>query len=192
MSFAGVSVERLRLAGFSKGWQLEYATGPHDEDRLIKDMPPLRLGMRVQFLDLPEGIAITAHATLSRPDFSALINALMNEPQGHEFPLEVWVLEALADRALIQFEDILSKQLSESEKRVESFDWNSKLEHFIHHRPDSPGTRQLAHLAALAYKGDLSKLLDYQDAFAKGKRLNFATMISSEVMERAVDIAALR
>ncbi|MFS8048049.1 DUF6990 domain-containing protein [Rhizobium sp. BR 314] len=54
------------------------------------------------------------------------------------------------------------------------------------------GGGQLRHLTALAYLGDFNTLLDYQKIFRKGKRLNFVPMITAEIIDRAIDIAAER
>lgn len=58
--------------------------------------------------------------------------------------------------------------------------------------PPDTGQPQLKHLAALAYLGDFNTLIDYQEIFRKGKRLNFVPMIKSEMLDRAVDIAVER
>lgn len=58
--------------------------------------------------------------------------------------------------------------------------------------PPSTGLSQLMHLGALAYLGDFNSLLDYQDIFRRGQRLNFVPMITSEMIDRAVDIAVER
>lgn len=58
--------------------------------------------------------------------------------------------------------------------------------------PPDTGQPQLKHLAALAYLGDFNTLIDYQQIFRKGKRLNFVPMITPEMIDRAVDIAAER
>ncbi|ARS69609.1 DUF6990 domain-containing protein [Sinorhizobium meliloti] len=55
--------------------------------------------------------------------------------------------------------------------------------------PPDNGQSQLKHLTALAYLGDFSTLMDYQEIFRRGKRLNFVPMIKPEMIDRAIDIA---
>lgn len=57
--------------------------------------------------------------------------------------------------------------------------------------PDVGGA-QLKYLAALAYVGDFNTLMDYQEVFSKGKRMNFVPMIKPEMIDRALDIALER
>jgi hypothetical protein len=54
------------------------------------------------------------------------------------------------------------------------------------------GGGQLRHLTALAYLGDFNTLVDYQEMFREGKRMNFVPMITPEMIDRAVNIAAER
>ncbi|WP_434290579.1 DUF6990 domain-containing protein [Celeribacter sp. SCSIO 80788] len=57
--------------------------------------------------------------------------------------------------------------------------------------PDVGGA-QLKYLASLAYVGDFNTLMDYQEIFRKGQRMNFVPMIKPEMIDRAVDIALER
>ncbi|WP_376766896.1 DUF6990 domain-containing protein [Rhizobium tropici] len=47
-------------------------------------------------------------------------------------------------------------------------------------------------MTALAYLADFTTLVDYQEIFRKGKRMNFVPMITREMIDRAVNIAAER
>jgi hypothetical protein len=51
---------------------------------------------------------------------------------------------------------------------------------------------QICHLAALAWKGNLDKLIEYQESFKRGHRLSFVPMITADMVDRALDIAAER
>jgi hypothetical protein len=66
------------------------------------------------------------------------------------------------------------------------------IDEFEVNRPDGPSMGQLRHLAALAWKANVSTLLDYQGILRKGKRLNFVPMITASMVERALDEALKR
>jgi hypothetical protein len=51
---------------------------------------------------------------------------------------------------------------------------------------------QVCHLAALAWKGNLERLIDYHEIFQRGHRLRFVPMITADMIDRALDIAAAR
>jgi hypothetical protein len=66
------------------------------------------------------------------------------------------------------------------------------IDEFAANRPDKPSIPQLCHLAALAWKGKVNTLLDYQQAFRAGKRLNFVPMVTVPMVDRALDEALKR
>lgn len=74
---------------------------------------------------------------------------------------------------------------------AKSFDYATFLNECVNSRPDLGLDFQLNHITALAIKGEYGKLMDYLDSFKNGNRLNFLDPISTEMIDRALDIALL-
>ena len=82
----------------------------------------------------------------------------------------------------------ISDSLSEA---VESFDYDIFLQECVNSRPDLGLDFQLNHITALAIKGEYAKLMDYLDSFKNGNRLNFLEPITTEKIDRALDVALM-
>ena len=74
---------------------------------------------------------------------------------------------------------------------VESFDYDIFLQECVDSRPDIGLDFQLNHITALAIKGEYAKLMDYLDSFKNGNRLNFLEPITTEKIDRALDVALM-
>lgn len=90
-------------------------------------------------------------------------------------------------------EDFVYSQAEEIVNELVDWGRNVDVDQTIRAIASSPipnvGGAQLKHLAALAYVGDFNTLMDYQQVFKKGKRMNFVPMITPEMIDRAVGIA---
>jgi hypothetical protein len=75
--------------------------------------------------------------------------------------------------------------------RVRSLNLRSIIDSFA--APGPPPVRsldQIVHLAALAYKADIYRLTEYLEGMKRGKRFGLVPMITPEMVDRAIEIAA--
>lgn len=141
----------------------------------------------VQIRQLPSEQKMGLSLSAGSKDMSRIIGAIVGERASHEILLQTRLEKRSPEIGLKEIEDI-SK---------EAIIWWRSQDNLAAIRsltapPPSTGLPQLMHLGALAYLGDFNTLIDYQQIFQKGKRLNFVPMIKSEMIDRAIDIAVER
>ena len=112
--------------------------------------------------------------------FSKIIAHLFNQKAGHE---AIYGFE-------IEYRIDTLKELNISDINNKIIDWWNQHKDYLkiksfQNLPDDMGGNQLKHLAALAFDGDFNTLMDQQEFFERGHRLNFVPMITKEVIDRA-------
>ncbi|MFS2174359.1 hypothetical protein ACCC98_00130 [Rhizobium pisi] len=141
----------------------------------------------VQIRQLPSEQKMTLHLATGSKEISQIIGGIVGNRASHEILLQTHLEKRSLEIGLKEIEDV-SK---------EAINWWQSQDNLVAIKalaapPQSTGLSQLMHLGALAYLGDFNTLIDYQEVFRKGKRLNFVPMIKPEMIDRAVDIAVER
>lgn len=72
---------------------------------------------------------------------------------------------------------------------LNSFSYQDFKKTSAKNRPDTGIWFQQNHITALAILGNYQTLMDYQDSFKSGNRLNFLEPITTEMIDRALEIA---
>lgn len=83
----------------------------------------------------------------------------------------------------------LEKLIEEIEIWSNSIDFNKKMRWFHDSRPNIPQMYQVWHIAALSYYENYEQLMQYQDLFLKGNKLNFLPIVTKEMLDLAVEYA---
>lgn len=141
----------------------------------------------LQIRQLPGEQKMTLLASTGLKDYSNIVGVIFGAKPSHE---------SLHQKELVRrTAEISEKEIEEVSKEAVTW-WQEQdnlaaIEALTAPPPDT-GQLQLMHLAALAYLGDFNTLMDYQEIFRRGKRLNFVPMIKPEMIDRAVDIALER
>lgn len=79
-----------------------------------------------------------------------------------------------------------------SEKAIAWADAQSLEDGLVAYRnlpTNAKGAMPLRHLAALALAGDVARLVYYRKSFEQGGRLGFVPYITSEMLDRAIEVA---
>ena len=141
-----------------------------------------------QLKKLPDGFEIWFYVNRSLEEFDHLLPKILPQSGPGRFILEFTnFVSGIFTRE--QYEDELTKLLLEVEEWAKQKTLEVQVKKFCKEIPDKPPTAQKAHILALAYAADFNTLLDYQQTFEKGHRLNFAPVITKDVIDRAVAIA---
>lgn len=159
-----------------------------DDEFWLFDRQPLQVSFaNPRAIELPNTLDIAVGVRVSEPCFSSLVSRITQHAKPFS-SLLVW--EAEFELESIQKLVGSFKETIESEfERASKIDLQSIIHEFASSLPDRPLTRQIDHLAALAWKADFLTLEGYLDTFRRGKRLNFITFIDQGMIERALDAA---
>jgi hypothetical protein len=153
----------------------------HDKDGAYAELAQGEFVARLEPFDVPlqqTGI----ECAVEHRAFAELVNYILGEGADEFLCMKYFQV----DRAQSEDVDQLIQRtllLATAEPLVDY------LARFKVERPDKPSIPQLCHLGALAWNGDYSTLLDYEAIFKTGKRLNFVPMITTEMIERALEKA---
>ena len=120
--------------------------------------------------------------------WSAIAGQILGEPSRgpHSFKYD----QRRTEVESLEAADFYYRRLVEEEvEELRKLDMEKVIKDFAANCPDTPSMRQVMHLASLAWRADFNTLLDYQDIFKRGYRMNFVPMITPEMIERALQIA---
>jgi hypothetical protein len=137
------------------------------------------------------GLHIGLDCAIGHEELGALVCQIFGDTP-HTFQCMRWVQRTVelpsAEHVGNSFSELLSDFLIE----VGTMRLTDLISEFRQNRPDQPSMAQLLHIGALAWVGDFNTLEDYVSTFRRGHRLNFAPMITLDMIQRAADVAADR
>lgn len=119
--------------------------------------------------------------SLEHRSFSKLANQISGDRQSN-FVCIKWFQRLQADN------ESLSTTIEKVLEAARSFSIDEYIEIVRSHIPDK-SVPQICHLASLAREKDLLTLMEYQDSFRAGNRKGFVPIITSQMIERALNIA---
>ncbi len=159
------------------------------QDRQIRILPNVRdLLDSVQLLSFSESVSTKDFTDANNYIFEKENLKYKIEPVDYEILTQPWNSDFTLKSKSIDRDKVL-ELVDGIIKWSKEQDLEMALEKYQKECPDRPGGLQLRHLAALAMAGDIKKLQGYQDSFAKNDRLNFAPMITSDVIDRSLELA---
>lgn len=135
-----------------------------------------------------EGVTCGFDCALSHVEFARIGNAIMGVKPG-DF-LQMKGFQKLAE---VPNEVALPQQVEAQMRELVHELKHASLPYYIEKFSvtlPQPSMPQVCHLTALAWKGNLDKLIEYEESFAQGHRLGFVPMITADMIDRALDIAA--
>lgn len=138
-----------------------------------------------------EGTTVGIEASVSHREVSSIVNAIVRARPGERQQM-LWWQEKANVPPVRRTCEVLAELVGEILRRVTLIDIDAQLRELASTCPDRPSMRQILHLGALAYRGEFPALLEYVDAFGRGKRFNFVPMITKDMVDRAFDIAVER
>ena len=150
------------------------------EDRNLHAMPVFR--------KLSNKIVFAVDASVSTAPFSKAESEIYGEKNNHAPIIISEYRDFAIEKPEITLEDV--RTLSDNMiawAKAQNIELG--LKKYRELSTDAKGALPVRHLAALALRGDLKKLKQYQAAFEKGDRLGFVPYITLEMIERAVKIA---
>jgi hypothetical protein len=134
------------------------------------------------------GVSLGIGCGVSHKGLSAIARQILGEPARgpHSFKYDQRRTEVESlDGADVHYRRLIEEEVEE----VRNIDMEKVIKDFAANCPDRPSMPQVMHLASLAWLADFTTLLDYQDIFKRGYRMNFVPMITPEMIQRAVQIA---
>jgi hypothetical protein len=138
-----------------------------------------------------EGVTCGFDCSLSHVEFTRVANSIMGDKRDDCVPIK-WFQKG----AEVANEDALAHQIElqmiELVNELKSASLDHFLEIFSGPLPHGPSTPQICHLTALAWNGNLDQLIDYQQSFERGHVTGFVPMITADMIDRALFIAAER
>lgn len=156
------------------------------DDRQLQVIPTLREGKDPKTGEYYKTLAFLE--SVSTYNFINAANYILDEKNDHKPMIKPWQSEfrqRMPDFSLEDIESLVHRLIVWSKNQ----DIDVALREYQMECPDRPGQKQIYHVAALALAGNVNKLEYYQKSFASDDRLNFVPMVTSGIINRAVELA---
>ena len=158
-----------------------------NKSHFVKTVSPYRnIVINYTLRELPSGYSIFSLSEIIETELSELFSRIYQDKENREWPIEVKNFSCKLNN-----EEEYSNVLLILEKEI--LDWSSqvdsdiKIEEFSYSRPDNNLIAQIWHLTALSKLEKYQELIEYQDAFNSGNRLNFLPGVTKAMIDSALE-----
>lgn len=152
----------------------------------VKNFPGISMQIIPCVKKFSGGFSVSLMSSLSVDAFSRAVRCIFGKGANYT-PLIV------GDEKVVDFDEILESDILLLAEQAVSWAQAQDVEiglTFYRNLPtNAKGAMPLRHLAALAVAGDVARLVYYRKSFEQGDRLGFVPYITSEMLDRAIEVA---